>query len=286
MALIRLTSSCNQQCLFCNFTEDVQPLSWPELKSDLDAIIKSGDTEIIFSGGEPTVYPDILTAINHAQKLGFELVELQTNGLLLAKPENVKKFKQAGLNSTFIGLHSAEAKIYDELTGVKGGFKLVIKALEILLKAGIKVRINVVINQKNYQHLLELTQYIHRNFPGIESIDYSFIVSQGKVLTNRGLVPKISEVIPYLVSAYQYCQENKIKFNNPMCGIPVCFISEFKNNSIEYLNLKRGGQSDFSEKNALNKVKLAKCQTCSEAKFCTGIWRGYINLNGEDEFKS
>lgn len=284
MALIRLTDVCNQNCLFCNFTEEVKPLDLTELKKELLVILKTGDRELVFSGGEPTVYPQILSAIKLAKEVGFTEIELQTNGLLLANPQLVKEYQQVGLTAVFIGLHSNKPEIYDQLTGVKGGFTLAVQAIKNLLAAKIKVRINIVINKLNYEQLLDLTRYIHENFPKIESIDYSFIVSQGKTLKNAHLVPKISEVVPDLISAYKYCQKNKIKFNNPICGIPVCFVPDYKEYSTEYLNLKRGRENDFSQKNADNKIKLVKCQTCPELNYCSGIWRGYVDIKGQAEF--
>jgi MoaA/NifB/PqqE/SkfB family radical SAM enzyme len=166
-----------------------------------------------------------------------------------------------------------------------GGFVKVCQAIKNLLAEKIRIRLNIVINSKNYGHLLNLTKMIHKQFLGIESIDYSFIVSQGKAYDNHFLVPKLTKIVPHLILAYKYCQKNNIAFNNPACGVPVCFVPDYKEFSVEYRNLKYAEKNNDLVKNSSNKIKLNACKKCPDKKYCLGIWRGYIDIHGDNEFK-
>lgn len=282
--ILRVTDKCNQKCLFCNFSEKLPFLSLVNLKCKIDKLIESGVEEIIFSGGEPTIYPHILSGIQYAKKKGIKHIEIQSNGLFLANLLRVKKYKEIGLDLAFLSILSHKPAIHDYLTQIPGSFSKIIQAVKNLLSVKIRTRINIVINKKNYQHLLSLTQFIHLNFKDIESIDFSFIVSQGQALKNSFLVPKISKVTPHLLMAYKYCEENNIKFSNPGCGIPVCFIPQYKNISLEYQELNNKSNSQMINKNINNKVKIGKCISCKEAQFCLGIWKNYLLIHGNKEF--
>ncbi len=284
MSIIRLTDKCNEKCLFCNFQEKLPSLSFGQIKKQIRDL-RQREYVIILSGGEPTLHPDLIKIVSFAKELGFKIIEIQTNAILLTK-DKVLKLKRAGLNRAFVPLLAYKAELFDELTQVPESWQKTLKGIKNLLAAGIETRINIVINSKNYIGLLNLTKFIHKNFPNCSGIDYSFVVSDGLALENSYLVPKMSKVIPYLLMAYKYCENNNIDFSNPGCGVPVCFLPDkYKDISLEYKLLRKNEKNnDIIERNQPNKIKLKKCQTCPDEKYCLGVWQGYIQIHGDKEF--
>ncbi|MCX6743620.1 MAG: radical SAM protein, partial [Candidatus Parcubacteria bacterium] len=271
MSLIRLTNLCNEKCLFCNFPDDCQVLSLDEVKKEIDASINEGI--VTFTGGEPTIYPFIKEAISYAREKGIKEIEIQSNCLILADLNKAREIQQAGLTGVFVTVHSDKEEIFEQITRVPGSFKKTMQGIKNLIDLGIKVRINIVINFLNYKDLLKITKFIYENHSQIKSIDYSFIVPCENVLNQPELLPKISEVVPFLKKAYKFCQENKIIFSNPGCGLPLCFIPEYKDVSLEYDLLKNNNNANVIQDNKTEKVKFKKCECCEFENYCLGYWK-------------
>ncbi|MCX6746267.1 MAG: radical SAM protein [Candidatus Parcubacteria bacterium] len=282
MSLIRLTNLCNEKCLFCNFPDDCRTLSLDEVKKEIETSITDGS--VTFTGGEPTIFQYLKEAISYAKQKNIKNIELQSNCFLLADINKAKELKQAGLTGVFVTIHSDNEKIFEQVTQVLGSFQKNLQGIKNLIDLGIKVRINIVINSLNYKDLLSITKFIYDKFPQIESIDYSFVVPVANVLQRPYLLPKINQVVPYLKKAYEFCQENKINFSNPGCGVPLCFIPEYKENSLEYNILKSSKQNDVIKDNQTEKIKFPKCQDCEFDQYCLGFWPNYIKIHGDSEF--
>jgi molybdenum cofactor biosynthesis enzyme MoaA len=282
MSLIRLTNLCNEKCLFCNFPDDCRTLSLDEVKEEIDK--SNADSQVTFTGGEPTIYPYIKEVINYAKENGIKDIEIQSNCLLLANLDFAKELKENGLIGVFATIHSNQQEIFEKITQIPGSFEKTLQGIANIISLGVEIRINIVINSLNYKNLLEITKFIYKNFPQIKSIDYSFIVPCENVLQKPYLMPKISEVVPELKKAYEFCLENKIKFSNPGCGIPLCFIPEYKDVSLEYNLLKNNKNANIIQDNQKEKVKLLKCKSCEFDQYCLGVWQNYLKIRGDQEF--
>ena len=102
VGIIEVTQNCNLQCPTC-FTDSpsTSSLTLSQVESILDNFVKSeGDPEVVqFSGGEPTVHPEILEMMKAAKKRGIKYVMLNTNGVRIAQePEFVKQLAQIGVS--------------------------------------------------------------------------------------------------------------------------------------------------------------------------------------------
>ena len=282
MPLIRVTNLCNEKCLFCNFPDDCRVLSLDEVKREIETSIIDGS--VTFTGGEPTIYPFFKEAISYAQKKGIKQIEIQSNCFLFDKLNLVKELKELGLTGVFVTVHSEQKEIFEKITQAPGSFERVLQAINNLLAEKIKVRVNIVINFLNHKDLEVITKFIFDQFPQIASIDYSYVVPVANVLERPYLLPKISVVVPYLKKAYEFCEKNKISFSNPGCGIPLCFIPEYKDVSLEYNILKSSQQNDVIKDNQTEKIKFPKCQACEFDQYCLGFWPNYLKIHGDSEF--
>jgi MoaA/NifB/PqqE/SkfB family radical SAM enzyme len=88
-----LTARCNLNCAYCeDFGQRRNGPSRPEL--DLESafhvlrVLRDGADRLILTGGEPLLYPEVLSLAARACDLGFALT-LTTNGLLLPQHEAV-----------------------------------------------------------------------------------------------------------------------------------------------------------------------------------------------------
>src|SRR4051794_41492313 len=86
---IDLTNRCNMMCDPCfmdaNQVGYVHELEWAEIQKILDdalTVQPRRQMSIQFSGGEPTLSPHFLRAIEYARTNGFFAVQAATNGLI------------------------------------------------------------------------------------------------------------------------------------------------------------------------------------------------------------
>src|SRR5690349_19218026 len=72
-----------------------------------------GIDAVSFTGGEPTIRPDLLGLIGAARQLGYTDVKVQTNGLLLASAANVDRLIAAGVDRFHVSIHDFERETYE-----------------------------------------------------------------------------------------------------------------------------------------------------------------------------
>ena len=90
LGIIEVNSGCNLDCPVCFADSGHQPdgfsLSVEQVAAALDAFVRAeGEPEVVmFSGGEPTIHPQILDFLRLAGDKGVRYVNLNTNGLRLA----------------------------------------------------------------------------------------------------------------------------------------------------------------------------------------------------------
>ncbi len=120
-ALLEVTQRCNLKCSFCfaaagghSIDPDLATIDrWYE-----QVLLASGTCNIQLSGGEPTLRDDLPAIIALGKAKGFNFVQLNTNGLRLARDTAyVQRLKEAGLDSVFLQFDGTEAEIYPILRG-------------------------------------------------------------------------------------------------------------------------------------------------------------------------
>jgi len=277
---IRINLECNQSCYFCNTDPCAENVITQE-KEIFNQIKKwsyEGVKFLVISGKEPTLDKNLANYISFAKKKGFKKIEVQTNCVSLANKNLVLKLKNAGLTHAFVSLHGHNSKISDKITQAKGSFEKTLIGLNNLLEENINTTINIVINKLNYKNLSSIVELIDKKFKGVDSVVFSFVSPVSDAWKNRWIIPKISEVQPYLFKALDLCNQKKINAIIPSrCGIPLCFLKGYENHSDELRESSRW-------KNYQDKTFLEPCNECKHRERCSGIWERYIQLYGKSEF--
>lgn len=91
VGLIEVNSGCNLDCPICfadsGHQSDGFSLTVEQVEAGLDAFVAAeGEPEVVmFSGGEPSIHPQILDFLRMAKAKGVRTVVLNTNGLRLAR---------------------------------------------------------------------------------------------------------------------------------------------------------------------------------------------------------
>ena len=134
---------CNLACTYCNeFDKDSAPVPTAEMLKRIDKLGDLGTSIITFSGGEPTLHPDLDLLISRARDRGA-IVTLITNGYLLT-PDRIQSLNKAGLDYLQISIDNVNP---DEVS--KKSLKVLDRKLGWLAKqAMFDVTINSVLGSE------------------------------------------------------------------------------------------------------------------------------------------
>jgi len=158
---LKLGYRCDQRCVFCGEAERRDrslPLAAVEpLIGALDEAQAAGVRDVTFTGGEPTLHPDLLALLAHARGLGFRTRHVVTNGRTLAEAGRVAALVAAGLTHVDVSIHAPNAALADRLSGVAGGWAAQLAGLAAAVAApGLVVSVNTVILADNQAYLNEI----------------------------------------------------------------------------------------------------------------------------------
>ena len=118
--LLEVTQRCDLACAYCFAAAGGQSTDPPlaQLYAAIDGIARSGGTFLQFSGGEPALRDDLPLLIRHAKAAGCEFVQLNSNGLRLARdPAYLDSLAQAGLSFVFLQFDGLDDAVYQRLRG-------------------------------------------------------------------------------------------------------------------------------------------------------------------------
>lgn len=197
---------CNIQCVFCYYRDNLNAPNrdFAEILADLDYAYKRGVREIDFSGGEPTIHPELPELIASAKRIGMTRVCIITNGLRLSNPAYLASLQQAGLDEVLFSVHGPSARIHDEITQCPGSFSRLSSALENAAAAGLALRVNTVVNRINHDALTDLGRLVLRfapvqvNFITINDWCFAKNLVDRYMLSYRDMAPRLQEACDLL----------------------------------------------------------------------------------------
>ncbi|SKA84778.1 hypothetical protein SAMN02745704_01817 [Paucidesulfovibrio gracilis DSM 16080] len=176
-ALLEITWRCNLACPVCFASAGVPKrpdLTKPEVEHMLREVMRlSGPCNIQFSGGEPSIHPDLPFFISLAKQIGFPFVQLNTNGLRAAREKSfAPAMARAGLDSVFLQFDSHRPEPYEQLRGASL-LEEKLLAVERFIAAGIGVvLVPTVIPGVNDQDLGGLLELAASRSPGVRGIHF------------------------------------------------------------------------------------------------------------------
>lgn len=282
---LELTRSCNLRCKHCYIVQENRPeLSANYLKGVINQLRKEKTLILNFSGGEVFLRKDFFEVARHAKKEGFA-IKIFTNGTLIDKEEarELKALKPLRIEITIFSLNPL---IHDRMTGVSGSLGKSLKALSLLKRAGIPLRIKSPLTNdtfSGYQEIIRLAQELE--------IKYQF---------DPNIIPKLNGLKSHLdlrigeSRIKSLLKDNKVNVGSDLifegngrdtlicsAGHNSCAISAYGDVFpciIMPINLGNVRKKEFSEiwhnGRILRKIRnikydnLRECIKCSYAAFC------------------
>lgn len=290
-----LNLNCNQKCLHCFNGRELRAagkeLGFARLCAELLRMRAKGFDWLSLLGGEPTIYPEILKLVAMGRKLGYKRIMTYSNGLKYADPEFTAGMKKAGLSDTCLSVHGHDERLHEAVTGVKGSFGKVLRAIENLRRRKVNITLILVLNALNKDKLAEMLRFYASK--GIKRYMVFFLKYQGRLIEGgsaaKKLMFRVSELREALAGLPALAAREKIEIQNiehvPPCVVPENCRALVAGN--DYGGAEMVIQSgERLEVASSHKGFLFKrsCRACRYYRSCAGIDPEYARLFGLGEF--
>ena len=174
--LLEVTRRCNLRCRFC-FAEGGDAAGDPpleELKAAVrDIAVRCDGPLLQLSGGEPTLRDDLPELVRCAKEAGCRYVQLNTNGLRLARePDYAARLAAAGLDIVFLQFDGTRDEIYETLRGAP---LLETKREAIRVCAALRLGVTLVptvVRGVNEEDLGAIVAFARGEAPGVRGVHF------------------------------------------------------------------------------------------------------------------
>jgi pyruvate-formate lyase-activating enzyme/SAM-dependent methyltransferase len=262
-ALIRVGTACNNRCVFCHtagrgpVAAEAALVEWKIVRAR-----ELGHDLVVFSGGEPTLRPELRrwARLAHDQGLAVGLV---TNGRMLAYPELVRDL---GLAYAQVSLHG-DQRVHDALVR-DAAFEQTRAGIENLLGGGTAVTVACVVTRQNLSVLGEVTSLED------VAVKFAFPEPKGRVAAHfEDVVPPIADA----ANAIRAAEGPRVGHE----GVPLCLLPglEDRVQSLRthgFVSASEPDEPDFFPIDTEQQTYPEACEDCALVGRCPGIFRGYL----------
>ena len=302
-AVIDINRTCNAKCRMCYYAYGESDWSKPveEVKSELRQALERGNTAVDFTGGEPTIYPQMADIIKYAESIGLHTCII-TNGLAV---ERVKKLTEAGCSEWLLSIHGFENR-QDELLKVKGAWEKINETARFLNDAGSFVRVNCTLTRYNFEDLPKLARHYDEvikphiiNFINFNP-HYEWGECRQPEIVNRlnEVQIKAAEVAPFLKKAIGYLRAGNYWVN--VRYFPLCLLKGYESHVCNNPQVMFDPYEwDYGISPKTPEAYLAQgrdfqrrintgegaCASCGMLAVCGGLHCNYAKLHGWSELE-
>ena len=165
---LEITARCNNNCRHCYINLPAadshareNELSINQISDIADQAVAMGGLWCLISGGEPLLRKDFPDIYMMLKKKGL-LVSVFTNACLVT-PKTVALFKQFPPRDIEVSVYGASAAIYEKVTRQPGSYEAFRRGLDLLIAAGIKIRLKAMAMRSNIVALPDIAAFCRRH---------------------------------------------------------------------------------------------------------------------------
>ncbi len=298
---IQLGHLCNNRCVFCSSGQltamkIARPVPLDPIIEALEQARAAGATHLTFLGGEPTIHKGFLEALAKAVELGFEQIVIFTNGVMFPHPGFIESVLALGNFEWRISIQGATEEAHVATTERPQSFQRILHGLGVLQANGQLVTANMCVNDRSYESLPAYPELLKKY--GVKQLHVDIVRPEstgerdGDYL--RELMPQYSKMAPYYDEMLAGFEAWDPDFDINVGNLPYCVLPKWGS------RVHHGGQETVTKssdgtglEDAMNKYEwqaslrthLPRCEECVFRSRCTGIFRVYLELHGEDEFQ-
>jgi MoaA/NifB/PqqE/SkfB family radical SAM enzyme len=274
--IMNVTYVCNNHCTFCAVGTRTQVDGHPARQREyLDAYRRQGVTMVDFDGGEPTLNPELLSLVRYARQIGYERVNVTTNGRLAYYPDYARRLVHSGLTTLLFSVHGPDSKTHAQQVGVAEAFEQTTGAIRHCVRlapAGVELGMNITLTKGNYQKLPAVADLALDL--GLRWLNIQFLTPFGRAT---------SAVAPDTADAARVTErvlaDYRARMKLQVINLPFCFLPGYEEFMMgDLLKLERhmvfvnNETVNLARYLAERRTKKAVCEGCPHAVFCGGFY--------------
>lgn len=274
--IMNVTYVCNNRCTFCAVGTRTQVDGHPQRQREhLDRYRAMGVTMVDFDGGEPTLNPELTALVRYARAIGYERVNVTTNGRMLAYERFARSLVRSGLTTLLFSVHGPNAQVHAQQVGVAEAFEQTVQGIRYArahAPPGVELGMNVTVTKGNYQHLEALAQLAWDL--GMRWMNIQFLTPFGRA--TKWIAPDTQAAADIAMGVIDRWQD-RMKFQ--VINLPFCFMPGYERFLLgDLLKLQRhmifvnNDDVNLAEYLAERRVRKPVCASCPHAVFCGGFY--------------
>lgn len=291
--MLRLSTRCNSACAHCTVADvpaDEQR-SPEQALAELIAARKRGCDELVIMRGEPTLRPDLPALARAARRLGYRLVQIQTNGRMLCYASYLDRLVAAGVDFFEVSLFGATAATHDAIANEPGAFAQTTAGLRLIAeRAQLGHLVTVPVLAANLDELVATVDLVAEL--GLRRVQLNFtrpVQVDGRWRTE--LLARLDRAGPSIRAALRRADALKLACSTE--AVPLCQLDPEHRAAAEtarqfvdvaVVDLHRRHASFANHHREVRPLAPA-CSSCSVVDVCPTTWAAYQQLFGTDELR-
>lgn len=204
-AILEVTHHCNLECPVCFADSGRDACADPDI-GYLSRVLRNlverrGPQPIQLSGGEPTLRDDIPHIVALSRRIGFDHIQINTNGIRLAlDPDYARSLKDAGATTVFLQFDGVTDDVYRRIRGAELlALKLEAVARCAELKLGV-ILVPTLVRNVNEHQVGAIIRFAAQWIPTVKGVHFQPMTYLGRYPDaprneDRILIPDILEAI-------------------------------------------------------------------------------------------
>jgi cyclic pyranopterin phosphate synthase len=279
---------CNLGCTYCTITDTMRRRALPteRVVAKIDEGARRGYRDIAFTGGEPTIVPELPQLVKYARSRGFEHVKVASNGLRYAYEPYLDLLVKSGVDRFHVSMHARDDAAYERTVRREGTAELRRRGLANLVARGLDPVADLILKEDTYRELDGWIGDLRAAGVGRFALWLLSLTDQAAALASE--LPRMTDLVPYLSRAFDAARSGGYEVVS--LHVPRCFVPRYVD------HVRHPGQEDVmvvtpDETFELKGSKLsgghfpASCETCRHRAGCCGLRRDYAALHGEAEVR-
>ena len=274
--IMNVTYVCNNHCTFCAVGTRTQVDGHPvRQREHLDKYREMGVHMVDFDGGEPTLNPELVPLVQYARSIGYDRINVTTNGRLCSYDDFAKKLVRSGLTTLLFSVHGADAQSHAQQVGVAEAFEQTTQGIRNALAhapQGVELGMNITITKGNFNKLEDVTQLAWDL--GLRWLNIQFLTPFGRA--TKWVAPDTQAAADIAMRVMDKWRD-RMKFQ--VINLPFCFMPGYEEFLLgDLLKLSRhmvfvnNEDVNLAEYLAERRTRKPVCLSCPHAVFCGGFY--------------
>ncbi|MGR6998812.1 radical SAM protein [Yinghuangia aomiensis] len=262
-ASYELNLGCNYDCEHCYLAEKAfAGMAWEGRQRLLDVMAEAGVLWLQLTGGEPLIDPLFAETHAYAYDSGM-LIQISSNGSRLHREETLELLTTRRPYRITLSMYGGTDESYDALTRRRGSFKRFQRGVAAANEAGLPMRLNLVITNRNAHEIPLMNAFADRY--GIERFEYTTITPT--IYGGAEVLPSQATQVMRTRTPYTGCNAGVTHFHaDPHGQASICKIG--REHQVDLMTEGAPGLRRLAQIGAQLTARHGGCTGCGLSKTC------------------